>query len=229
MPAHRQVLEPRTTRQMLQFGRFQLLYQHFELGHRYLDLPPTHPSHLASTDLQPSKARALLRLSDRSRVSSTSSSPRTVRPSVQSDQTDIIGAEHASSARSGSQSCLRKVPLTSPVSSYPNSVPLCSLVWNADRTSGVGVPLGIMSVFEPLGGILSANLPVTYVLFANSFRKIRETFSSTFSKSPRGRLSQSSNNRFARGQDGEDRWIQLDQPSWATDSKPMLHGPNSQG
>lgn len=42
----------------------------------------------------------------------------------------------------------------------------------ANSTLGDGVPLGIMSVFEPLGGILSANLPITYVLFANSFRKI---------------------------------------------------------
>ena len=91
------------------------------------------------------------------------------------------------------------------------------------HTPGVGVPLGIMSVFEPLGGILSANLPITYVIFANSFRKMRSTFSSGLK--PRGRgLSQSSNNRFARGQDVEDRWIQLDQQaSWSADSKPILH------
>lgn len=88
----------------------------------------------------------------------------------------------------------------------------------------VGVPLGIMSVFEPLGGILSANLPVTYVLFAKSFRKLRETISGTLSGhlKPRGRLSQSSSKRFGRGQDGEDRWIQLHpQGSWSTDSKPL--------
>ena len=175
-------------------------------------------------------------------MSSISSFPRTLYYSssslslqqladlqFQSPQTNIIGAEHALLAPSGSQSCSRKAPLTLPVSSYPHFVPPCSLAQNANRTSGVGVPLGIMSVFEPLGGILSANLPVTYVLFANSFRKIRETFSSTFNKSRGGRLSQSSNNRFRRGQDAEDRWIQLDQPSWATDSKPMLHGPNHLG
>lgn len=93
----------------------------------------------------------------------------------------------------------------------------------ANSTLGDGVPLGIMSVFEPLGGILSANLPITYVLFANSFRKMRETFSGHLG--PRGRLSPSSNNRFGRGQDVEDRWIQLDQQgSSSADSKPMLPG-----
>lgn len=90
----------------------------------------------------------------------------------------------------------------------------------------VGVPLGIMSVFEPLGGILSANLPITYSLFANSFRKVRNTISGPLSGhlKHRGRLSQSSNNRFARGQDAEDRWIQLDpQAGWETDSKPLAN------
>ena len=93
----------------------------------------------------------------------------------------------------------------------------------ANSALGDGVPLGIMSVFEPLGGILSANLPITYVLFANSFRKMRETFSGHLL--PRGHPSPSSNNGFGRGQDGEDRWIQLDQQgSSSTESKPMLPG-----
>ena len=52
----------------------------------------------------------------------------------------------------------------------------------ADRAVGDGVPLGAMSVFEPLGGILSANLPITYVLFANSFQRLRNTFSTRFSR-----------------------------------------------
>lgn len=52
---------------------------------------------------------------------------------------------------------------------------------HANRAIGDGVPLGAMSVFEPLGGILSANLPITYVLFANSFRRLRSSFSKTFS------------------------------------------------
>lgn len=77
-------------------------------------------------------------------------------------------------------------------------------------------------MFEPLGGILSANLPITYVLFANSFRKVRNTVSGTLSGhlKPRGPLSQSPKNRFGRGQDVEDRWIQLDpQTDWSTESK----------
>lgn len=89
-----------------------------------------------------------------------------------------------------------------------------------------------MSVFEPLGGILSANLPITYVLFANSFRSLRNTFSSTFSGhlKPRGQLSPNSSNRFGRVQDVEDRWIQLDQQvSWSTDSKPMLRAQHPVG
>ena len=93
--------------------------------------------------------------------------------------------------------------------------------------SGAGVPLGIMSVFEPLSGILSANLPITYVLFVNSFRKIKDSLSGTMSShsKPLGRLSQSSNRRLARRQDDmEDRWIQLDpKASWSTDSKPLAY------
>ena len=79
-------------------------------------------------------------------------------------------------------------------------------------TLGAGVPLGIMSAFEPLGGILSANLPITYVLFAKPIRKIRNTFSGSLSghSKPLERLSQSSSNRFGRKQNMENEWIQLD-------------------
>ncbi|CBF78443.1 hypothetical protein AN7406.2 [Aspergillus nidulans FGSC A4] len=38
--------------------------------------------------------------------------------------------------------------------------------------SGAGVPLGILSVWEPLGGILCANLPLSHKLVLSAFRKV---------------------------------------------------------
>ncbi len=83
-----------------------------------------------------------------------------------------------------------------------------------------------MSAFEPLGGILSANLPITYVLFANSFRKVKNAFSGNLSSpsKPLVRLSQGSSNRHGRGQDQDDQWIHLNaQASWSTDTKPLAY------
>lgn len=80
-----------------------------------------------------------------------------------------------------------------------------------------------MSVFEPLGGILSANLPITYVLFANSFRKLRSVFTKTFSSSG-SRSSEplaQETNRFHESQDhyrGTQHWIRLPKASWSTAS-----------
>ena len=235
MPTHCKVLGSSYTGQMLQFGCFQLLYQHLQLGYRSLDLPAPNPSHLATTYLQSAKARPLWRLLDRSRVSSALFSTKHPWPSfvgllkstrLQTPSLPYLQHRigHASSAPSDSPSYSLKAPPTSPVSPLPRLFPLSA--HNANSIPGVGVPLGIMSVFEPLGGILSANLPITYVLFANSFRRMRNHISGPFSGPlrPRGRPSQSSNNRFGRGQDAEDRWIQLDQQaSWSTDSKPLAY------
>ena len=94
---------------------------------------------------------------------------------------------------------------------------------------GTGVPLGIMSAFEPLGGILSANLPVCYALFVKITRKVRSSFygsaasSGSQSKSG-GRVSaMSGSGRRGGGKmpGPEETWIQLEQQvTWSTDSKP---------
>ena len=87
-------------------------------------------------------------------------------------------------------------------------------------------------MFEPMAGILSANLPITYVLFANSFRKLADNISSTFGSSkPLARFSQGWSNKMGSGRsnkmssgrdDSKERWIQLDpKASWSTDSKPL--------
>lgn len=93
---------------------------------------------------------------------------------------------------------------------------------NANCMSGDGVPLGIMSAFEPLGGILSANLPLTYVLFANYFRKIKSTFSGSGQSKPLAGLSDSYSRRSGKRQNSDDQWIQLNpQASWSMDTKPL--------
>ncbi|KAL4739345.1 hypothetical protein BDV11DRAFT_170142 [Aspergillus similis] len=45
-----------------------------------------------------------------------------------------------------------------------------------------GVPLGILSVWEPLGGILCANLPISHKLFSSAIRKVTGRTSSERSR-----------------------------------------------
>lgn len=88
--------------------------------------------------------------------------------------------------------------------------------------AGDGIPLGAMSVFEPLGGILSANLPIIYILFANSFRKLKKSFSETFSGSTKLVPFSQGSSRF-RTREGGDRsteWIRLPKANWSTERKP---------
>ena len=89
--------------------------------------------------------------------------------------------------------------------------------------AGDGIPLGAMSVFEPLGGILSANLPIIYILFANSFRKLKKSFSETFSGSAKLVPFSQGSSRFRTREDSgrsAERWIKLPKANASTESRP---------
>jgi hypothetical protein len=73
---------------------------------------------------------------------------------------------HALSVPRASQLSSRRALRTSPV-----SLSLLTLLNDPD-IAGAGVPLGILSVWEPLGGILCANLPISHKLFLRIFRKV---------------------------------------------------------
>ena len=79
-----------------------------------------------------------------------------------------------------------------------------------------------MSVFEPLGGILSANLPIIYILFANSFRRLKKSFSETFSGSTKLVPFSQGSGRY-RSREGSDRsaekWIKLPKANWSNEGK----------
>ena len=95
----------------------------------------------------------------------------------------------------------------------------------ADKCVGDGVPLGALSVFEPLGGILSANLPVIYLLFANAFRTLKKSFSGGFSSSlklaPSSQGSSKLRTRGASDKSAEkSTWIELPRSDRSIVSKP---------
>lgn len=73
MPAHLKILGSTCAGEMLQSSRCQLLYQHYELDYRSVDLLPPDTRHLASTNFQGAKAWTLRRLFDWSRVRLASS------------------------------------------------------------------------------------------------------------------------------------------------------------
>lgn len=95
---------------------------------------------------------------------------------------------------------------------------------SANTNSGDLVPLGALSVFESLGGILSANLPVTYVLFANFIRDLKKIFSSIISTKLKPHEPHFHDPAmFHTGRTinaGAKQWIQLPASSYSVDSKP---------
>ncbi|KAL4745590.1 hypothetical protein BDW72DRAFT_211229 [Aspergillus terricola var. indicus] len=78
----------------------------------------------------------------------------------------LIKPGHALSAPRASQLSSRRALRTLRVS------PTLLGLQNDPDIAGAGVPLGILSVWEPLGGILCANLPISHKLFSGAFRKV---------------------------------------------------------
>ena len=95
----------------------------------------------------------------------------------------------------------------------------------ADYAIGDGVPLGALSVFEPLGGILSANLPVMYLLFANAIRTLKKSFSGGFSSSLKLAPSSQGSSKFKTPEGGDksaekSTWIELPRSNRSLESRP---------
>lgn len=104
-----------------------------------------------------------------------------------------------------------------------------------------GVPLGALSVFEPLGGILCSNLPIIYPLFSKTAQKVK-SFTNSVSGRSKGLSSSggahsgaSGSAGFRRPRDGAslDQWRQLKTADSATDIEPayynknVINGPNA--
>lgn len=103
---------------------------------------------------------------------------------------------------------------------FPNPLHLMSLE-NAKHALGDGVPLGALSVFEPLGGILSANLPVIYLIFANAYRKLK-SFSAGFSSRSKLAPASEGSSRFRIAENSDrsgEKWIELPRSNHSVESK----------
>ncbi|KAJ5103607.1 integral membrane PTH11-like protein [Penicillium argentinense] len=89
-----------------------------------------------------------------------------------------------------------------------------------------GVPLGVLSAFEPLGGILCANLPVLYRYFAKAFKTIKSAGRSHHSQS--GYDYSNQHERSTRSV--TNKWFKLPNASTTSDDKyittSVVRGPN---
>ena len=100
-----------------------------------------------------------------------------------------------------------------------------------NRKIGEGVPLGILSAFESLGGVLCANLPIIYRLFKTAAQKISSSVSGQKSKGSnlqyaydsRAYGSKSHGRQNRRSTDSE-RWIQMPNESDSTEMQTHVQG-----
>lgn len=111
------------------------------------------------------------------------------------------------------------------------SCPFVVMRVEANICVGEGVPLGALSVFEPLGGILCSNLPIIYPLFSKTAQKVKSLTNTVtgrskgLSSSGGAQSGVSGSGGFRRPRDGEsmEQWRQLKTADSSTDISPAYY------